>query len=132
MKIEAIDKELNEKAEYGIQYFEISDYKDLSNDELANQLELFEKEFNRDRKIEAYDMFQVLFYKKSLFANYEKYVYETARDNEFGGIEGFEDNLICKIYYHREHPKENKYLYARIIYNNDSIALEKKDTILIK
>lgn len=126
MEIESIDKELNDKAEFGIQYFEISNYRNLSNDELIDQLEVFEKKYNLNRRLESYNMFQVLFYKKSIFANYGKYVYETARDNEFGGIEGFEDNLICKIYYYKESPKENKYLYTRIIYDNDSIGLEKK------
>ena len=43
MEIESIDKELNDKAEFGIQYFEISNYKNLSNDELIDQLEVFEK-----------------------------------------------------------------------------------------
>ena len=85
-----------------------------------------------NRRLESYNMFQVLFYKKSILANYGKYVYETARDNEFGGIEGFEDNLIARILYYKENPKVYIYSYTRVIYDNDSIALEKKDTISIK
>ncbi|MDR7212197.1 hypothetical protein [Flavobacterium piscis] len=132
MEIESIDKELNDKAEYGIQYFEISNYENLSNDELINKLEDFEKNYNLNRKLEAYSMFQVLFYKKTMFANYQKYAYETARDNEFGGIEGFEDNLVSKIYYYREDSNKNQLRYTRILYKNDSIILEKKNMISIK
>lgn len=132
LEIKPIDKELNDKAEYGIQYFEISNYNNFSNEELMNELENFEKNSNKKRDLKSYTMFQVLFYKKSIFANYEKYVYETARDNEFGGIKGFEDNLIAKIYYYKGNLKKDKYDYKRILYNNNSIVFEKKDTIPTK
>ncbi len=132
MEIEPIIKEFNDSAKYGIQYFEISDYKNLSAEELVTKLEDFEKMINKSRKYKIYTNFQVLFYKKSLFANYKNHIYETAEENEFGGIEGYNDNIISKIYYYKEDPKSDNYLYTRIIYNKDKIILEKKDTISFK
>ncbi|OXA94903.1 hypothetical protein [Flavobacterium hercynium] len=134
--VEPIDKQLNDRFERGIQYYQISNFEDLSDQHLMNQLEVFREGVSLKKENEEYDRFQLFFYKKSFFTNYKKYALEAVEENEFGGIGEYRDNLIAQFIFSKI--SHNRYKYTRVIYNNDNpdniydIKLERNDTIILK
>lgn len=95
--IEAIDPEFNQKSEYNLQYFEISDYEKIPVDSLISDLSSFaDQNKNVSGKNEDLTMF---FYRKKLLGNYKDKIYEAATENEFGGIIGHEKDLVAKVWF---------------------------------
>jgi len=120
-----------------LQYYTISNYKHLSNDSLLNTLRDYVLK-NTSTKITNQN-FDALFYKKSVFAEYEYYIWDAIR-SEMGGIDEHRDNLIAKIYYLKKerdkYPKLISVLYYedfvlpfQTVYSK-SIALLKIDTLV--
>lgn len=64
----------------------------------------------------------ILFYEDSFFSNYKKNMWESARDNEFVGIEGYQDNVVVKVWYDESdnHPEEHTVIYkdGRTVFDN--------------
>jgi hypothetical protein len=117
MDIEPIDKEFNDRLKFGVQYYEISNYKDYDFEELSTLIK--EYLLKNDKEIKNEGM--ILFYKKSIFANYSKNMYESARDNEFGNIEGYDEYLVVKVWYDINESNKKQYI---IVYNKDSVVYE--------
>lgn len=118
IKIEPIDKEFNSQLEFGIQYYTISGYKDYKPEDLASYIHDYLDQNKNDIK----NAKMILFYEDSFFSNYKKNMRESARDNEFGGIEGHQDNLVIKVWYDTSgtQPKEHLIIYkdSKIIFDN--------------
>lgn len=138
--IEPVDKQLNDTLKNGRQYYQISNLKNLSNQDLMNQLESFRKKNISEKKIKKFNSshlsLHLMFYEKSFFRNYNKYVYKAAYESEFGGIDEFRKNLIVSIIY--QEIDTNRTECIQIIYDNDNreniyaVKLIKKDTISLK
>ena len=142
-KIEAVDKDLNSSlitlkgldarlfsSKEKLQYFEISGYSELKAVNLKNKLTVFiTKNYNLD-EISKADEFTFMFYKKSPFVNYRKYVYEAARDTERGIIEEYKDNLVAQVWFTKS--ADGKSIRHATIYDKEVQLLNEADTIEIK
>ncbi|MGG5210692.1 hypothetical protein ACQWU4_17330 [Chryseobacterium sp. MIQD13] len=118
IKIEPIDKEFNLQLEFGIQYYTISGYKDYKSEDLASYIH----NYLDQNKNEVKNAKMILFYEDSFFNNYKKNMRESARDNEFGGIEGHQDDLVIKVWYDTSGTKAEEHL---IIYKDSKIVFDK-------
>ncbi|MDR2206129.1 MAG: hypothetical protein LBE36_08245 [Flavobacteriaceae bacterium] len=118
INIQPIDADFNKRLEFGIQYYEISNYKKYSPQELS----AFIQDYVSRNEKEIKNSQMLLFYKKSLIANYNRNMRESARDNEFGGIEGYTKNLVAKVWYNYIDDKMEQHI---IIYNNGRITLKR-------
>jgi len=120
------------------QYYTISNYKHLSHDSLLNTLRDYVLTHTNTKITDLKD-FVAFFYKKSMFATYERYI-DGSPNYEMGGIYEYRDNLIATIDYY---PKKNdKYAMLKSeLYNEEfvfpfeyipskSIALKIKDTLV--
>ncbi|MEN2412282.1 hypothetical protein [Flavobacterium mesophilum] len=144
IKIEPINSHLNERLKTGkslsdpnyftsgfvFQYYQISDYSNLSDEKLLDKLESFVNKKYPYQEIKKHDDFMVFFYKKKFFSDYDyDTVYESARDNEFGEIDGFDNNLVSKIYYYKYDGMDTRKIFGRVIYKKDKLVFSKEDTI---
>jgi hypothetical protein len=118
MTIKPIDEEFNSKLEFGIQYYTISGYKKLSSEELAVEVQNFLNQNKNDVK----NAKMILFYEDSFFNKYKKNMRESARDNEFGGIEGHQDNLVIKVWYDGSDTQPEEHF---VIYKDGKIIFDK-------
>lgn len=142
LKIEPISSQLNMELSTGknldpnffstnsiFQYYQVSNYNNLSNNNLLIELESFVKNKYPNQEIEKHDNISILFYKKRILMNYDvNTIYESARDNEMGSIYGYENNLVSKILYCKENSKKEK-TFIRIMYNKHNVVLSKEDII---
>ena len=142
-KIDAIDKELNSRlitlkgldsrlfsSKEKFQYFEISGYSKLNPIDLKKKLTSFIiKNYSLNEILKA-DEFTFMFYKKSPFVDYRKYIYEAARDTERGTIEEYKDNLVAQVLFTKS-TDEKSILYTDI-YDNNVALLNEADTTRIK
>ena len=116
------------------QYYTIANYENIAPDSLYNILNSYIKQKtsygNIVNNIEnnCFCSFGAFFYKKSLFANYEKYISD-AKYSEMGGIAEHRDNLLAKIYAFGNYDEHKHIVFSSIIYNKDSIIFLKRDTI---
>ncbi len=103
--MEAIDSEFNQKSEYNFQYFEISNYEKIPVDSLISDLNSYaDQMINTSSKEEELTLF---FYRKKLLgSNYKDKIYDAAKENEFGGIEGHEKDLVAKVWFTSNHESE--------------------------
>ena len=136
LSIEPIDKRFNDAEEWQFQYYQISNYKNLSDKDLLNKLEYFVKNKYPLKKYADKEL-HIYFYKKSIFANYKKCLDEMTVENvEFGGIDEYRGNLIAAFFYWKI--DDNKKSYTGVIYDNDNPKdiyiqrLVKEDTISIR
>jgi hypothetical protein len=110
MTIEPIDKEFNEQLLTGkgldsnlfstkeiIQYYKIGNYEELKAEEFTLKLNQFIIENYKFNDIKDKKDFTLLFYKNDILADYNKYLYESARDNQNGYLENYSENLVLKI-----------------------------------
>lgn len=118
ISIQPVDKEFNSQLEFGIQYYTISGYSDYKSEDLA----LYIHNYLDQNKNIVKNAKMILFYKDSFFANYKKNMRESARDNEFGGIEGHQDDLVIKVWYDIMDTQLEEHL---IIFKNGKIIFEK-------
>jgi len=109
MIISPIDKEFNEQLLTGkgldlnffsrlevVQYYTIKGYDDLLTNEFKSKVEKFILEKYNYNEVIKRKYFTILFYKDD-FTDYKKNLYESARDNQNGFIEGGNQKLILKI-----------------------------------
>lgn len=130
ISIEPIDKRFNDQG-LQFQYYEISDYKNFSEEDLLNKLENFVKNKYPIKKYKDKEVC-VFFYKKSIFENYKDDLSEIMeKDPDFGTIGKYRGNLIAKIIYGKI--DENKKSYTCVLFdNNDNQKMIRKNTVLIK
>lgn len=115
--IEAIDPEFNQKAQYSLQYFEISDYEKIPVDTLISDISSFAEE--NKQKLNKNEDLTMFFYRKKLLNNYKDKVYEAATENEFGGIIGHEKDLVAKVWYKADLKPETKSIF---IYKDNKLV----------
>lgn len=116
-----------------MQYYEVSKYGGLPNDQILTQLDSFATATFPARKLDQIQTLTLLFYKKKLFTDYRDHLYESAMDNENRRLEGYTDDLVAAIIFERL--KENpKYIsFNRLIYNeNNKLQIDATDTILVR
>ncbi|MBL1219269.1 hypothetical protein JET18_00340 [Chryseobacterium sp. L7] len=118
INIQPIDKEFNSQLEFGIQYYTISGYSNHEPEKLALYIHSYLDQNKKDIK----NAKMILFYEDSFFSNYKKNMRESARDNEFGGIEGHQDNLVCKVWYDTSGNHSEEHL---VIYKDGKMILDK-------
>ncbi|KFF08566.1 hypothetical protein [Chryseobacterium luteum] len=118
INIKPIDKEFNSQLEFGIQYYTISGYSNHTSEELALDIQNYLDQNKNDIK----NAKMILFYEDSFFSNYKKNMRESARDNEFGGIEGHQDNLVVKVWFDTPGAKPEEHL---VIYKDGKIVFDK-------
>jgi len=123
---------------YEYQYYTISNYKHLSKDSLLSTLRDYVLT-HTNTKITDLDELVAFFYKKSMFATYERYI-DGSTNYEMGGIYEYRDNLMATVDYYPK--KSDKYaILVSELYNeefmfpfgsvfSDSIALKRKDTLV--
>ncbi|WP_035644458.1 hypothetical protein [Flavobacterium sp. ASV13] len=130
LSIEPIDKKFNFEG-WQFQYYEISNYKNFSEEDLLNKLENFVKNKYPLQKYKNKNLI-VFFYKKSIFENYKDDLNEIMdKDPDFGTIGKYRGNLIAKINYWKI--DDYKKSYTRILFDNDdNQKMVRKDTLLIK
>ena len=130
LSIEPIDKRFNDEG-WQFQYYQISNYEDLSDKDLLNKLELFVKNEYPLKKIKDKER-MISFYKKSIFENYKEDLEDIMDvDPDFGGIGKHKGSLIAKINFWKI--DDNKKSYNRILFDNDgNQKLVRKDTISIR
>lgn len=114
-----------------LQYYQISNYSDLSKKELELKFDEFIIQNYKFEDIRSTTDFSILFYKKKTMVNYSRYLYEAARDNQNGSITEFKENLVAKIKLtNLKENKEKKIVRKLICYYNDLVVINKEDTIL--
>lgn len=118
ISIQPVDKEFNSQLEFGIQYYTISGYSDYKSEDLA----LYIHNYLDQNKNIVKNAKMILFYKDSFFTNYKKNMRESARNNEFGGIEGHQDDLVIKVWYDIVDTQLEEHL---IIFKDGKIIFEK-------
>lgn len=116
--IKPIDNEFNLKLEFGVQYYTISGYSKRSVEELTSDVE----NYLISNKSSVKNAKMILLYEDSFFNNYKKNLRESARDNEFGGIEGYQDNLVVKVWYDESNNQSEKHF---IIYKDGKVIFDK-------
>ena len=114
-------------------YYTIANYKNFSYDLLYKDLnDYIDSRYSYKRIIETIKdngRFSAFFYKKSLFANYKRYI-SSAKNSESGSIYEHQDNLIAQIYCIKEKEKnEDFYVFNTIVYGKNEKLLLKRDTI---
>jgi hypothetical protein len=145
MTIEPIDKEFNEQLLTGkgldanlfnlkevLQYYQVSNYEELSDDELELKLDAFIIETYKIKEPANYNELSILFYKKQEGINYSKQLYESARDNQNGMLEEHKSNLVSIIRIERIKEVDDRLIRHKIFYKKDKDAIERTDTLSIK
>ena len=122
-------------------FYTIANYERIVPDSLydtlnayINPLHLYEKYVENSQHNNRTCIFIVDFYEKSLFANYEKYIYEALRD-ETGGISKYRNKSVARIYAYRYRGVTtlNTVLYNKgSMFSDLSIRWKKIDTVLVQ
>lgn len=95
--VQAIDSEFNQRKEFNFKYFEVSNHASLKPNELIQNIKNFTHQ--NSSGIQISNETTLFFYQKNSMINYQGLVQSAAEQNEFGGIEGHEKELISKIIY---------------------------------
>ena len=145
MTIEPIDKELNGRLLTGknldtrlfstkdlLQYYEVSDFSGLNPAAIQEKIDSFIKAKYKSTDLSHANQITFLFYKKDLFTDYGKYVYEAARDTEAGFLSDYPDKLVSQVEFLKIKGDANKVLRRRTVYQKEEILLSKEDTLNIK
>ena len=114
-------------------YYVVSNYKQLSKEELLKVLEDYIQLNCSEREIKQYEYYILSFYKKTFGVNYRKYIVEKRYEQaETPIISEHKDKNIALICYKKLKQHDDMWEYYRILYDKDSIILVKTDTIQIK
>lgn len=143
MTIEPIDKELNNQLLTGerldpnlfsrtdlLQYYQVSNSEGLANADVLEKLKTFvDKNYNL-KDFTKVSTLKILFYKKELLSDVDsRNLYESARDNETGMINGQNDNILSFIIF-KQVPGSIKKLVREItLYDKDVVLLDTTDTV---
>ena len=115
--IQSIDSEFNQRSEFNFKYFEISDYSNLTDEDLTNQLKSFadlsQQSSTGNKEVTCF------FYRKKTVGGYADEIRRAAEENEFGGIEGSEKDLVAKIRYRNSGTEK---LQDILIYKNNKMT----------
>jgi hypothetical protein len=116
-----------------VQYYQVSGTNGLSPKQFIAQLHEFAQANYKFHKMDSVLTLNLLFYRKQLFTDYSKVVYESARDNENGLLEGYSNDLLARITYQRSSGKPLKISRSSYYYGGEANdRLELRDTISIK
>lgn len=136
--ITPIDFELDYVPVSKMMYYEVSNYEQLSKEELLKVLEDYVQLNCSENEIKQYQWYYLCFYKKSFWVDYRKYLEEKrSRQDEFPIISEQKHNNIVLFYYNKLDKHSDMWEYRRILYDrklygdNSEIALEKRDTVKI-
>jgi len=143
MTIEPIDKELNNQLLTGerldpnlfsrtdlLQYYQVSNSEGLANADVLEKLKTFvDKNYNL-KDFTKVSTLKILFYKKELLSDVDsRNLYESARDNETGMLNGQNDNLLSLMIF-RQVPGSDKKLVRQItLYDKDVVLIDTTDTV---
>ena len=143
--IEPVDAELNSRLLTGkdlepglfshtdvVQYYQI----DNANGKPAKNLIAYLQQF-ADAKypvagLARRNMFTIYFYQKKLFVNYDSHLYEYARDNENGAIDGHHDDLKAMLNYYKYPALPHKLVRHATVYKKGEPLLTVIDTLQTK
>jgi len=115
------------------QYYQVSGTKGLSPKQFIAQLHEFAQANYKFNKMDSVQTLNLLFYRKQLFTDYSKGLYESARDNENGLLEGYSNDLLARITYQRSPDKPLKISRSSYYYGAEANdRLELRDTLFIK
>lgn len=117
-QIKPLDQEFNARLEFGVQYYIISGNGIDNPEKLAVFIERY---LNANASMFS-GAEMILFYEHSYFNSYESHMYESAKDNEFGGIEGFQKSLIAKVWSIKLTAGREEHL---VIYKDGKMAYQK-------
>lgn len=139
--IEPIDAELNSRLITGknlepglfsttdvVQYYEI-DHANKSAKQLATYLQEFANNKYPLAGLARRNSFTVYFYQKKLFVNYDSHLYEYARDNENGKIDGHNNDLKAMLNYYKFSARPNELVRHTSVYNKGVNQLTVIDTL---
>ena len=142
MTIEPIDKELNGRLLTGknldtrlfstkdlLQYYEVSDFNSLEPNAIQENIDSFINAKYKSTDLSQANQITFLFYKKDLFTDYRKYVYEAARDTEAGFLSEYADKLVSQVEFLKIKGNELKILRRRTVYQKEEVLLSKEDTV---
>lgn len=115
-----------------MQYYEVSKYEGLSDKQLLTQLNNFATATYTLRELDRLQQLNLLFYKKSIFINYNDHLYESARDNEFRRLEEYSNNLLATITFERMKENPKRMLFNTVIYDKNKIQIDVTDTIILR
>lgn len=126
--IKPIDQEFNDKLQYKIQYFEISNFEEETDQELLKNLSMFTLSQITSKKPIDKDV-TMFFYEKKLLVNYDDYIHQAAEENEFGGIPKFNSSLVAKVWFRKN--SDNKLVQTIILYNDGKKTVSEEKILSI-
>ena len=113
---------------HGLEYYQISNYENLSNEELMDKIDAFIKQEFLDKG--KYN-FTAYFYEKNFFINYKNHLNEDEIDSERGHLLNYRSKMRAIFCCDDSDDKKIK-IYTKTIYDHDKLVLEKEDTISVK
>lgn len=145
MIIEPIDIEINQRllnksydpnyfsGKELYQYYQIADFKDLSEEKFESSIREFVKQMYDFKKLNGFSEITIHFYIKGMFNDYSDKLYESARDNINGNIIDNQDKLISMIMYKKLSKQDDNIQWEEIYYryDNENIVIEKTDTLTV-
>ena len=143
--IEPIDAEFNVRLRTGkglrpelfsttdvLQYYQIDNCSNLRSADLKRKLNDFSDKYYKQKRLAKIQQLTILFYQKQLFTDYGDHLYECARDNENGTLNGYADYLKARIYFIKLSTDSNKVVRHTNIYNAGNKTVSSIDTLQIK
>lgn len=112
-----------------LQYFEVSDYKELKSNALKDSLTKYIDKSYPLKKVSGFKEVGFFFYQKSALNAYDDKVFLAARDSENGLIEGDNDKLIAQVWFTKL--AEHSLVRRTLIFDGHAAVLDKQDTLHI-
>jgi hypothetical protein len=147
LSVEPVSKEYNDQFLTGkgldarffstkdvVQYYQVSRFNTLPPKVVLAKLNAFVNARYETSMRDSVSTLNVLFYKKRWFADYDKLVYEAARENENRSLDGHSDDLVAWITYQKVKGDNDKLILGRFFFLNHASRkpLEERDTVDLK
>jgi len=114
-----------------MQYYQIDNTGGKTPEQLITFLQEFANEKYPVAGLARRDMVLIYFYRKRLFVNYDSHLYEYARDNETGAIDGHHDDLKALVAYYKHSERPNEFERHTTVYNKGEEQKTVIDTLTI-
>jgi hypothetical protein len=132
LTLKGLDTNLFSKKDL-VQYYQVDNVTGLPRKEVMDTLIGFANAKYDFKKLDGVNTLNIFFYRKKLLNDYNKKVYESARDTENGLLEGYSVDLIAWIAYHRSQNNQSQIVQGSYYYRNkDQKMVELLDTISLK
>ncbi|MGY4385183.1 hypothetical protein ACVW0P_002268 [Mucilaginibacter sp. UYNi724] len=115
-----------------MQYYQISNYDDLADNELLTKLDSFATSSFSTRSIDHIQNLTYLFYEKKMFVNYRDHLYESAREEENRHLIDYNDELLATIIFERIKEDPKKMSVRKLLYTKNGLKLKTTDTIIVR